>query len=63
LSYDWNFLRLKPYTTAFVSGTLTTIEITLVVILLGTMAGVLLGLAMTRPVPRAILYPLLLPPH
>src|SRR5205809_2408070 len=58
MNYDWNFLRLKPYSAAFASGTITTVEITVVVILIGTLVGVLAGLLMTRRMARVLLYPI-----
>jgi len=44
MRYDWNFSRLHPYTEAFLYGTLTTIGLTTLVILIGTFLGVGLGL-------------------
>lgn len=59
LNYDWNFSRLQPYFEAFASGTLTTLALTSVVIIIGTVLGILIGLIITKPFFRIILYPLI----
>lgn len=53
--YDWNFGRLVPYIHAFLSGVVTTIELTVIVILAGTLLGASLGLLLTRRLPRVVL--------
>jgi len=58
MNYDWKFSRLEPYTTAFLYGTGTTIALTLVVILVGTLVGVVWGLALTRRRMGIVLYPI-----
>lgn len=57
MNYDWNFHRLSPYTSAFVSGTITTIVLTLLVIAIGTASGLFLGLAMRNRTLRLGIYP------
>jgi His/Glu/Gln/Arg/opine family amino acid ABC transporter permease subunit len=57
MHYDWNFSRLAPYTRAFTIGTLVTLELTVLVILVGTVVGVILGLALHNRVLRVTLYP------
>ncbi len=59
MRYDWNFARLAPYWKAFFSGTITTIELTFLVIVIGTLLGLLLGLAIRHPLPRRLFYPLI----
>jgi len=59
LNYDWNFFRLKPYASAFLGGTATTIEITVLVIIFGTILGVLGGLLMKNRIARKLLYPII----
>lgn len=56
--YDWNFGRLAPYASAFAQGTLTTIELSALVIIVGTLLGVLLGLVLRQPQMAPLLYPL-----
>jgi polar amino acid transport system permease protein len=58
MNYDWRFSRLAPYADAFLHGTATTVLLTLVVIAIGTIAGVLLGLALTRRAISPLVYPL-----
>jgi His/Glu/Gln/Arg/opine family amino acid ABC transporter permease subunit len=43
MNYDWNFGRLRPYTDAFLHGTLVTIGLTLLVIAFGTLLGFVIG--------------------
>lgn len=57
MHYDWNFARLAPYGKAFTMGTLTTIELTFIVIAVGTVLGVMMGLVLHRRGPRLIVYP------
>lgn len=57
MNYDWNFSRLAPYVDAFVSGTYTTLTLTGVVIVVGTLLGLLLGIALRNPVLKVFLYP------
>lgn len=58
MNYDWKFARLIPYAEAFAKGTVTTLALTALVILIGTVLGILLGLALHRKLPRIIAYPL-----
>jgi len=44
MNYDWQFSRLLPFLKAFESGMLTTIWLFVVILLLGTITGVLIGL-------------------
>ena len=57
MNYHWNFARIYPYSEAFLSGTLTTLTLTLVVIAIGTFAGILLGVLMRNQLMRVVLYP------
>jgi polar amino acid transport system permease protein len=57
VNYDWNFSRLGPYIDAFVSGTYVTLTLTSVVIAIGTIAGVMIGVALRNPALRVLLYP------
>ena len=57
MNYDWNFGRLIPYYHAFVAGTITTIELTLLIILCGTCLGILVGLLLRNPIWRLFLFP------
>src|SRR5580658_3062832 len=57
MHYDWDFSRLIPYSHAFAVGTLVTLELTALVILLGTVFGILLGLALNNRVVRVVVYP------
>ena len=57
LRYDWNFARLLPYWRAFLSGTMATLSLTLLVVVAGTLLGVLLGLALRGRITRILLYP------
>lgn len=59
MRYDWNFKRLWPYLEAFWSGTVTTLSLTGIVIVSGTILGVIIGLIITRRYPRFFLYPLI----
>jgi polar amino acid transport system permease protein len=58
LNYDWNFARLGPYWKAFLFGTATTLELTLLVVIIGTCLGVLVGLLLPRRGARLVLYPI-----
>lgn len=40
MHYDWNFWRLEPYVGAFASGAITTVALTLLTIILGTVGGI-----------------------
>jgi polar amino acid transport system permease protein len=57
MNYDWNFARLKPYTHAFMKGTGLTLELTLAVIVIGTLLGTLIGLMMRDSLLRRLFYP------
>lgn len=46
MAYDWNFSRLAPYAPAFIEGAFTTVELSILVIVIGTVLGVMLGLAL-----------------
>lgn len=59
LNYDWNFSRLQPYLDAFISGTLTTITLTSIVIAIGTILGVIIGIIITKQFFRILLYPII----
>jgi polar amino acid transport system permease protein len=56
LNYDWNFTRLLPYGRAFILGTVTTIELTLLVILFGTLVGIIAGLLLKKRYTGFIIY-------
>lgn len=58
MNYDWNFSRLSPYVDAFVSGTYTTLTLTGLVIIIGTLIGLTLGFALRNPVLKILLYPI-----
>jgi len=57
MNYDWNFGRLMPYTEAFAKGTLVTLSLTALVIVIGTVLGILLGLTLRKKLPRVVTYP------
>jgi polar amino acid transport system permease protein len=57
MNYDWNFSRLAPYIDAFLSGTYTTLTLTGIVIVIGTILGLALGVALRNPVLKVLLYP------
>jgi His/Glu/Gln/Arg/opine family amino acid ABC transporter permease subunit len=58
--YDWNFARLEPYAHAFVSGTVTALVLTGLVIACGTAMGVAAGFLVSRnQVVRWLLYPVI----
>lgn len=59
MNYDWNFKRLIPYIDAFFAGTITTLTLTCIVIIFGTFFGVIIGLIITKRIPRIILYPII----
>lgn len=59
MNYDWNFSRLSSYWSAFLSGTFTAIQLTLIVILCGTLLGIFLGLLMRRRSIRILLWPVI----
>jgi polar amino acid transport system permease protein len=59
VNYDWNFSRIWPYWKAFLWGTGTTLSLTLMVVVVGTILGVALGLLLRRPSSRLILYPII----
>jgi polar amino acid transport system permease protein len=46
--YDWNFSRIAPYWEAFLVGAIVTIELTILSVLIGSIAGVALGILMAR---------------
>jgi polar amino acid transport system permease protein len=56
MNYDWNFGRLRPYADAFWQGTLVTIELTLLVVVIGTFLGFLIGILAHRRWIRAPLW-------
>jgi His/Glu/Gln/Arg/opine family amino acid ABC transporter permease subunit len=59
MNYDWNFGRLLPYVRAFEYGAVTTLTMFLVVLVLGTIGGVLLGiLSRQRMIHRLLVLPL-----
>lgn len=57
MSYDWNFSRLAPYSQAFLQGAVTTVELSAIVIVLGTALGILLGLALGQRQFKVWAYP------
>lgn len=57
MNYDWNFSRLIPYWEAFLTGTVTTITLTLVIIVIGTALGVVCGILLRRRDARLVFYP------
>lgn len=59
MNYDWNFKRLIPYWDAFLSGTATTLTLTLIVLVCGTILGLIIGVVLTKRIPRIILYPII----
>lgn len=59
MNYDWNFARLIPYYKAFLSGTVTTISLTLVVLIFGTILGIIIGLIMSNKIIKKLLYPMI----
>jgi polar amino acid transport system permease protein len=59
VNYDWNFARLLPYWKAFVSGTVTTLGLTLIVVICGTVLGVFVGLLLRKQAFRVVLYPII----
>jgi len=58
MQYDWNFGRLLPYVHAFAVGTITTIGLTAVIIIVGSVMGIALGLILATRTGRLILYPI-----
>jgi len=59
MNYDWSFARLAPYWKAFAAGTMVTLELTAIVILVGTLLGVSLGFIATRRVGKVVSYPII----
>ncbi|MBX3734095.1 MAG: amino acid ABC transporter permease [Verrucomicrobiae bacterium] len=59
MNYDWNFARILPYWQAFLSGTATTLVLTILVVICGTVLGVATGLVLRRRFARLTLYPLI----
>lgn len=57
MNYDWNFSRIAPYWYAFLSGAITTLTLTVMVIVIGTVTGVILGLLLRNRFGRYLLYP------
>jgi polar amino acid transport system permease protein len=57
LNYDWNFGRLLPYWRAFLSGTFTTLSLTVLVVLIGTALGIAMGLLLSKRSLRPVLHP------
>ncbi len=58
MNYDWNFGRLMPYTVAFGKGTLVTLSLTALVIVIGTVLGISIGLTLRKKLPRVVTYPI-----
>jgi polar amino acid transport system permease protein len=59
MNYDWNFARLTPYSDAFLCGTITTLTLTALVIVIGTAGGIALGIGLrSRPL-ATFLYPVI----
>lgn len=58
MNYDWNFSRLAPYVDAFASGTYTTLTLTGIVIVIGTVVGLIFGVALRNPLLKVLLYPI-----
>lgn len=59
MNYDWNFARILPYWQAFLSGTATTLVLTILVVIFGTILGVATGLVLRRRLARLTLYPII----
>lgn len=59
MNYDWNFSRLSPYWKAFLSGTGTTVALTLTILVIGTVIGIALGLLLRTRAVRLFLYPII----
>jgi len=59
MNYDWSFERLSRYTEAFAVGTLTTLELSALVVLIGTVAGIVLGISITKKWVARLLYPII----
>jgi polar amino acid transport system permease protein len=58
--YDWNFARLTPYVQAFGIGIETTLALTGIVIVAGTILGFLMGLLLASSrTARVFLYPII----
>lgn len=59
MNYDWQFGRLLPYVKAFESGATTTLWLFLIVVAVGTIAGVFLGILLrSRLIYKALLIPM-----
>lgn len=59
MNYDWHWARLRPYSEAFLSGTVNTVLLTILVILFGTLLGVSLGLLLRDKIVQRALHPVL----
>lgn len=59
MNYDWNFARLHPYIKAFACGTCFTIILAFLVIIFGTLLGILLGLITKKRLAKIFLYPII----
>jgi polar amino acid transport system permease protein len=59
MHYDWNFYRVLPYWQAFLAGSIMTLALTAIVIVSGTVLGVLMGLLLRNHTFRLILHPLI----
>lgn len=59
MNYDWNFSRILPYWPAFLSGTSTTVLLTVLVVVFGTVLGVATGLVLRTRIARLTLYPII----
>ena len=57
MNYDWNFDRLMPYARAFATGTVMTLSLTALVVMIGTVLGIILGLTLRKKLPRIVTYP------
>ncbi len=58
MGYDWNFGRLAPYWPAFLRGALVTVYLTSIVVVAGTLLGVVTGLLLRDKVLRLIISPM-----
>lgn len=59
MNYDWNFARLAPYAEAFVWGAATTLALTGLVIVIGTILGIGLGVIMRDRAMRVVFHPII----
>lgn len=54
--YDWNFGRLLPYADALLGGIATTLSLSAIVIILGTVLGVIFGILLTNKTLKVFFY-------